>query len=139
MHKIGVTHRDLKPQNITIDYDGKIKIIDFGLGNIYKKSKSYQYIDQKLKTECGSPCYAAPEMIEGKQTRYDPLLIDIWSAGIVLFVMLAGYLPFCDADTAKLYKKILIGNYKTPSWVSNDAKDLLQKILMTNPNKRATL
>ena len=51
MHKIGVTHRDLKPQNITIDYDGKIKIIDFGLGNIYKKSKSYQYIDQKLETE----------------------------------------------------------------------------------------
>jgi 5'-AMP-activated protein kinase catalytic alpha subunit len=64
-------------------------------------------------------------MIEGKQTRYDPLLIDILSAGIVLFVMLAGYLPFCDADTSKLYKKILIGDYKAPSWVSNDAKDLL--------------
>jgi 5'-AMP-activated protein kinase catalytic alpha subunit len=56
-------------------------------------------------------------MIEGK-SRYDPLLIDIWSAGIVLFAMLSGYLPFCDPDTSKLYKKILSGSFKSPSWIS---------------------
>lgn len=63
-------------------------------------------------------------MIEGKH-RYDPILIDIWSAGIVLFAMITGYLPFCDPDTSKLYKKILAGSFKFPSWVSEDAKDLI--------------
>jgi 5'-AMP-activated protein kinase catalytic alpha subunit len=63
-------------------------------------------------------------MIEGKH-RYDPLLIDIWSSGILLFAMIAGHLPFCDPDTAKLYKKITSGNYKIPNWISHDAKNLI--------------
>lgn len=94
--------------------------------------------DQKLKTECGSPCYAAPEMIEGKH-KYDPLMIDIWSAGITLFALICGYLPFCDPEISKLYKKILSGAFKFPSWISEDAQDLLSLMLKTNPSKRATL
>ncbi len=63
-------------------------------------------------------------MIEGKN-RYDPIMVDIWSAGIVLFAMLSGYLPFCDPDTGALYKKILAGNFKCPTWISEQAKDII--------------
>lgn len=131
MHSIGIAHRDIKPENILIDFDGRVKIIDFGLSNVYKKN-------EQLKTQCGSPCYAAPEMIEGNH-RYNPLAIDIWSSGIVLFAMVAGYLPFCDPDTSKLYKKILAGTYKFPACISENVKDLISKILVVNPAKRATL
>ena len=114
---MGIAHRDIKPENILIDYEGNMKIIDFGLSNTYKKSISIFTPDEKLNTSCGSPCYAAPEMIEGKNP-YDPVKVDLWSLGIVLFTMVCGYLPFCDPDTSKLYKKILSGNYKYPEFLS---------------------
>lgn len=133
MHGLGITHRDIKPENILIDYDGNIKIIDFGLSNFYEKSTPHLYLDEKLKTECGSPCYAAPEMVEGKQ-KYEPMLVDIWSTGVVLFSMIAGYLPFCDPDISVLYKKILTGFFKFPAWVSSEAKDLISKMLVVNPS-----
>lgn len=85
IHKIGIVHRDLKPENILLDYYNNIKIVDFGLGNIYKPG-------HRLRTACGSPCYAPPEMI--LQKEYDPVLTDIWSAGVVLFHMVCGILPF---------------------------------------------
>lgn len=71
---------------------------------------------QQLKTACGSPCYAAPEMIAGK--KYDGLQVDLWSAGVILFAMVCGTLPFEDPNTSALYKKILTLNYKIPSHVS---------------------
>ena len=74
-----------------------IKIVDFGLSNIYKPN-------ELLKTACGSPCYAAPEMIAGK--KYVGLRVDLWSCGVILYAMLCGYLPFDDQDTQVLYKKI---------------------------------
>ena len=80
-----IVHRDLKPENLLLDHNKDIKIVDFGLSNIYAKN-------ELLKTPCGSPCYAAPEMIDGK--RYNGLLVDIWSCGIVLFAMICGFLPF---------------------------------------------
>lgn len=85
MHKIGIVHRDLKPENLLMDKEMNVKIADFGLGNLYKPS-------ELLQTACGSPCYAAPEMIAGK--KYVAIDVDIWSSGITLFAMMCGYLPF---------------------------------------------
>lgn len=138
LRNIGITHRDIKPENILIDYNGRVKLIDFGLSNFYQQGSHSFSLDQKLRTECGSPCYAAPEMIEGKE-KYDPVLIDVWSSGVVLFSMMAGYLPFCDPDISTLYKKILLGSYKFPSWFTHDAKDLLSRMLTVDPAKRIKL
>ena len=77
----------MKPENLLLDSNGNIKIVDFGLSNIYKTG-------EKLKTACGSPCYAAPEMIAG--TSYRGLRVDIWSCGVILYAILCGYLPFED-------------------------------------------
>lgn len=111
-----------------IDFDNQLKIIDFGLSTTYSKNK-------ELKSYCGSPCYAAPEIIEGKNT-YNPVLTDLWSCGVILFAMICGYLPFCDPDTHTLYKKILACNYKFPSHISAGARDLIENLLVQNPSKR---
>lgn len=84
-------HRDLKPENLLIDYDRGMKLVDFGLSNTYKQS-------ELLKTACGSPCYAAPEMIAGK--KYHGTNVDIWSCGVILFALICGYLPFEDPNTS---------------------------------------
>ena len=107
-----------------MDEYNNIKIVDFGLSNIYKNGES-------LKTACGSPCYAAPEMIAGKQ--YNGLSADIWSCGVILFAMVCGYLPFEDPNTNLLYKKILNAEYEIPSFVSSECKDLIFKILNKDP------
>lgn len=120
-------HRDLKPENLLLDHNRNIKIVDFGLSNHYKPG-------EKLKTACGSPCYAAPEMIAGK--RYECLCADIWSCGIILYAMLCGYLPFEDPNTSKLYKKIMAGEYETPRILSVESKEILKGILNTNPETR---
>ena len=130
IHKLNVVHRDLKPENLLLDYNMNIKIVDFGLSNTYKDG-------QLLKTACGSPCYAAPEMIAGK--KYVGLQVDIWSCGVILFAMLCGYLPFEDANTSNLYKKILNGDFHIPKFVSPEARDLLKNILNTDPQKRYTI
>lgn len=90
MHQLKIVHRDLKPENLLLDQNKEIKIIDFGLSNLYEEG-------ELLKTACGSPCYAAPEMIAGK--RYEGIMVDIWSSGVILFAMLCGYLPFDDNET----------------------------------------
>ena len=114
-------HRDLKPENLLLEKEsGTLKIIDFGLSNMYQGN-------EKLKTACGSPCYAAPEMIAGKP--YKGLQVDIWSCGIILYAMIVGYLPFEDPDTDRLYKKIMNCEYRIPSDVSPEATDLISKIL----------
>jgi 5'-AMP-activated protein kinase, catalytic alpha subunit len=100
--------------------------VDFGLSNTYKPGET-------LKTACGSPCYAAPEMIEGK--RYIGTNVDIWSSGVILFAMICGFLPFEDPNTSALYKKILSADYKIPKFVSKDATDLLKNILNTDAEK----
>ena len=115
-----VCHRDLKPENLLIDFDGSLKMVDFGLSNVYQGKEG------KLKTACGSPCYAAPEMIQGK--LYSGLKSDIWSVGVVLYAMLAGYLPFEDDNTTKLYKKICDADYSLPKALSPHAVDLLKRI-----------
>jgi serine/threonine protein kinase len=90
-----------------------------------------------LATACGSPCYAAPEMIAGK--KYFGPLADLWSIGVILFALVSGYLPFEDANTSVLYKKILSGDYQCPKWISPEVKDLIQCILEVDPKKRYTV
>ena len=128
--KIKVVHRDIKPENLLLDNQNNIKIVDFGLSNSYPKN-------ELLTTACGSPCYAPPEMINGE--KYYGLKADIWSSGIVLFAMLCGYLPFEEADNEKLYKKITAGKFKTPSFLSDSAKDILHQILNVDPKSRITI
>ena len=128
--KIKVVHRDLKPENLLLDENNNIKIVDFGLSNEYPKN-------ELLITACGSPCYAAPEMINGE--KYNGLCADIWSSGIVLYAMLCGYLPFEEEDNEKLYKKIIQGKFNCPKFLSNEAKNFLHCVLNTNPKKRYTI
>ena len=127
LHNLGIAHRDLKPENILLTSSKVLKIIDFGLSILYSKN-------DLLKTQCGSPCYAPPEMIEGKSYRGLPA--DIWSSGIILYLMLTGRLPFNELTNKKLYSKILNGKYRIPKNLSEEAKDLIRKILEINPKKR---
>ncbi|RHZ40079.1 hypothetical protein DYB31_009224, partial [Aphanomyces astaci] len=114
LHQNDVTHRDLKPENLLLQGTPAsgllVKVVDFGLSNTHEG-------DRLLQTACGSPCYAAPEMIEGKLVT----LSDIWSLGVILFAMVCGYLPFEDNNTSVLYKKILSGQYKAPNYISPNA------------------
>ena len=123
-------HRDLKPENLLLDYDNTLKIVDFGLSNLYERG-------QTLKTACGSPCYAAPEMIAGK--KYHGLQADIWSSGVVFYAMVAGYLPFEDPKTSNLYKKIMSADYSMPKFLSPECKDFIEKILNTDPDTRVRI
>jgi 5'-AMP-activated protein kinase catalytic alpha subunit len=130
LHKLGICHRDLKPENLLMDDYNNIKIVDFGLSNMYVEGQS-------LKTACGSPCYAAPEMVAGKM--YKGLPADVWSCGVILYAMVCGYLPFEDPKTNVLYKKILNCDYTIPEFVSADCRDLITRVLNTDPEKRLTL
>jgi len=128
LHSIKICHRDLKPENLLLDENMNIKIVDFGLSNTYKKSTD------QLKTACGSPCYASPEMIAGK--KYFGLDTDIWSLGVITYAMTVGYLPFEDPDTNKLYKKIINLDYIIPNYVEKPCKDMIKNLLTTDPNQR---
>jgi 5'-AMP-activated protein kinase catalytic alpha subunit len=132
MNKLKIVHRDIKPENLLLDDKNiNLKIVDFGLSNIYNNKNN-----QLLKSACGSPSYAAPEMLNGKE--YKASKVDIWSSGIVLFAMICGFLPFEneDNDNEKLYKKIIDGKFNIPNFVSELGKDLIKRILVTNPNLR---
>ncbi|CAK71237.1 unnamed protein product (macronuclear) [Paramecium tetraurelia] len=130
LHKLRVVHRDLKPENLLLDHHKNLKIVDYGLSNTYKS-------EELLKTACGSPCYAAPEMIEGQ--KYQGVKVDLWSSGVILFACLCGYLPFEDQNTSALYKKILSGSYQLPSHLSKEAQSMIQGILTVKPDKRFTI
>ena len=132
IHSLGIVHRDLKPENLLLTKDHILKIIDFGLSNYFKK-------DQKdlLITPCGSPCYASPEMVAGK--KYNGFKIDIWSTGIILYAMLCGYLPFEDKDNDALFEKILECKLVFPKYIPKLGKNLIEKILVKNPNRRITI
>ena len=130
LHINEITHRDLKPENLLLKSSKNgwlVKIVDFGLSNTHEGGRL-------LSTACGSPCYAAPEMIAGK--KYVGPLADIWSLGVILFALVCGYLPFEDQNTSVLYKKILSGEYKTAKWISAEVSDLIRNILETDPAKR---
>ena len=127
LHKNKIVHRDLKPENLLISKRKILKIIDFGLSN-YTPENEY------LNTPCGSPSYASPEMIKGK--KYNGFLSDIWSCGVILYIMLYGYLPFEGFSNNDLFKKILKGKVNYPNYINKSAIDLMKNILVVNPEKR---
>lgn len=130
-HRNGVAHRDLKPENLLVDDKDNIKLTDFGLANIQKP------VDKLLQTVCGTPNYVAPEVL--KEVGYNGIAADVWSAGVILFVMLSGYLPFDDPNLDDLFKKIQKGDYRMCKTFSEPVKDLISKILVVDPKKRITL
>ncbi|KAF3321286.1 CBL-interacting protein kinase 9-like isoform X1 [Carex littledalei] len=131
-HSRGVYHRDLKPENLLLDSYGVLKVSDFGLSAF-----APQVQNGMLHTACGTPNYVAPEVLTGK--GYDGTASDIWSCGVILFVLMAGYLPFDEANLMQLYKKIFKASYSFPEWFSSGAKKLIKRILDPNPITRITI
>nr|ACN26527.1 unknown [Zea mays] len=132
-HSRGVYHRDLKPENLLLDENENLKVSDFGLSAL-SESKGQ---DGLLHTTCGTPAYVAPEVIS--KTGYDGAKSDIWSCGVVLFVLVAGYLPFRAPNMMEMYRKIQNGDFRCPSWFSHKLKKLLYKILDPSPDTRISV
>jgi len=136
IHKIGIVHRDLKPENLLFlskDGDSPIKITDFGLA----KFRANNSVD--MHTACGTPGYVAPEVL--KSENYTKA-VDMWSLGVILYILLCGFPPFYHPKTAELYKLIKKGEFDFPApyWtdISDSAKDLVRKLLTVDPKKRLT-
>ncbi|KAK4856175.1 hypothetical protein QYF36_014840 [Acer negundo] len=132
-HNKGIFHRDLKLENLLVDSKGNIKISDFGLSALPQHFRD----DGLLHTTCGSPNYVAPEVLNNR--GYDGATSDIWSCGVILYVILTGYLPFDDRNLAVLYQKIFKGDAKIPKWLSPGAQNMLRRILDPNPATRITM
>jgi calcium/calmodulin-dependent protein kinase I len=137
MHTHGIVHRDLKPENIlfaTPAPDSPIKIADFGLAKLYQPNED----GDNLKTLCGTPGYVAPEVLKNRN-GYSPQC-DMWSLGVILYILLCGYPPFQHEQQSKLFKQILKADYQfhSPWWdkVSDDAKDMVSKLLVVDSEKR---
>ncbi|XP_072984863.1 CBL-interacting protein kinase 5-like [Typha latifolia] len=131
-HSRGVYHRDLKPENLLLDENGNLKVSDFGLSALRESQRQ----DGLLHTTCGTPAYVAPEVINKK--GYDGAKSDIWSCGVILFVLLAGFLPFHDSNLMEMYKKIGKGEFKCPHWFSSEVRRLITRVLDPNPTSRIT-
>ncbi|XP_057745972.1 CBL-interacting serine/threonine-protein kinase 12-like [Arachis stenosperma] len=132
-HNRGVFHRDLKPENLLLDENGDLKVSDFGLSAVSDQIRQ----DGLFHTFCGTPAYVAPEVLARK--GYDAAKVDIWSCGVVLFVLMAGYLPFHDRNVMAMYKKIYKGEFRCPRWFSPELSRLVAKLLDTNPDRRISI
>lgn len=129
-HRFNICHRDLKPENILLDGNHNVKLADFGMAAL-------QPAGHWLNTSCGSPHYAAPEIIYGRKYRGDRA--DMWSCGIILYALLTGYLPFDGGDLANTLRLVKKGDYMIPPELSDEAADLIQRILQKRPEDRITM
>ncbi|KAL8214801.1 hypothetical protein R6Q57_004250 [Mikania cordata] len=129
-HSRGVYHRDLKLENLLLDDEGSLKVSDFGLSALVENKG----LDGLLHTSCGTPAYVAPEII--KQKGYDGAKADVWSCGVVLFALLAGFLPFRDSNLMEMYRKISRSDFTYPNWFPSEARKLVSKMLDPNPKTR---
>ncbi|KAK4481185.1 hypothetical protein RD792_012066 [Penstemon davidsonii] len=127
-HSKGVYHRDLKPENLLLDSNGNLKVSDFGLSALPQQGV------ELLHTTCGTPNYLAPEVLSHR--GYDGAAADLWSCGVILYVLMAGYLPFDETDLPSLYNKISAAQFSCPLWFSPPATSLIHKILDPNPETR---
>lgn len=134
-HSRGVFHRDIKPENLLLGADGDLKISDFGLSALHDGRAGAD--GGLLHTRCGTPAYAAPEVLRTK--GYNGAKADIWSCGVVLYVLLAGFLPFDDRNLAVMFKKAIRSQYSFPPWFSTETKRLVLKLLDPNPAKRISI
>ncbi|XP_012549780.1 serine/threonine-protein kinase par-1 isoform X5 [Bombyx mori] len=129
-HANGVVHRDLKAENLLLDKNMNIKLADFGFSNEYRTGGA-------LSTWCGSPPYAAPELFEGRQ--YDGPKADIWSLGVVLYVLVCGALPFDGNTLHELRNVVLSGKFRIPYFMSQECENLIRHMLVVEPEKRLSL
>ncbi|XP_067401279.1 serine/threonine-protein kinase SIK1 isoform X3 [Emydura macquarii macquarii] len=139
-HSHHIVHRDLKTENLLLDASMNIKLAvslqtliftsDFGFGNFYKSG-------EPLSTWCGSPPYAAPEVFEGKE--YEGPHLDIWSLGVVLYVLVCGSLPFDGPNLPTLRQRVLEGRFRIPYFMSQDCETLIRRMLVVDPMKRITI
>ncbi|XP_072585845.1 serine/threonine-protein kinase SIK3 isoform X9 [Vulpes vulpes] len=129
-HCRNIVHRDLKAENLLLDANLNIKIADFGFSNLFTPG-------QPLKTWCGSPPYAAPELFEGKE--YDGPKVDIWSLGVVLYVLVCGALPFDGSTLQNLRARVLSGKFRIPFFMSTECEHLIRHMLVLDPNKRLSM
>lgn len=132
-HSRGVSHRDLKPENLLLDENEDLKVSDFGLSSLPEQLRN----DGMLHTQCGTPAYVAPEVLRKK--GYDGAKADIWSCGVILYVLLAGFLPFQDENMMKMYRKVFKAEFEFPPWFSSESKRLISKLLVSDPAKRITI
>ncbi|KAG9282005.1 serine/threonine-protein kinase SIK2 [Astyanax mexicanus] len=129
-HERGIVHRDLKAENLLLDAHMNIKIADFGFGNFFRPG-------EPLATWCGSPPYAAPEVFEGQQ--YEGPQLDIWSMGVVLYVLVCGALPFDGPSLPVLRQRVLEGRFRIPYFMTEDCEHLIRRMLVLDPAKRLSL
>ncbi|KAG9133630.1 hypothetical protein Leryth_019467 [Lithospermum erythrorhizon] len=128
-HQNGVAHRDIKPQNLLLDGNGRLKISDFGLSALPEQLKNGM-----LHTACGTPAYTAPEVVYRK--GYDGPKADAWSCGVILFAFLAGTLPFDDTDLPTMYRAMHRRVFDFPKWISKPARKVIYRLLDPNPVTR---
>lgn len=136
-HRKGVYHRDLKPENLLLDENDDIKITDFGMS--WMRENTELAADNLLHTQCGTPKYMAPEVITRAKQGYRGDKIDVWDCAMVLYAMLAGYLPFGGDDDRQIFRQIVFGTIEYPQWFSEELCDLLKNMMDKNPDKRWSL
>ncbi|TGZ67053.1 hypothetical protein CRM22_005004 [Opisthorchis felineus] len=129
-HQKNIVHRDLKAENLLFDENNNLKLADFGFANVFNT-------ECHLDTFCGSPPYAAPELLSGQ--KYHGPEVDVWALGVILYMLVCGRLPFEAYTLKELHSKVLSGKYRIPFYMTENCEAMLRKMLIINPKKRATL